>query len=202
MAAAGGGPSILTSKHALFHFHSLLSLHISELSVQSNPTILRHGPDQHRRCLARRHSRIFRRTGSAPARVHTLPRCRQEDHPLWRPRRLHSHMQVMLLLLLPFYIFGTDLTLSSGTKLRMRDDWGSVCSCYLLGSILILTSIYEWVKYSLKHVPGFIEKAEELKSKGVDEVLCISGIFTLFSLCLGFCSFLGLIWCFIRWSHY
>ena len=27
---------------------------------------------------------------------------------------------------------------------------------------------------SLKHVPGFIEKQEELKSKGVDELLCIS----------------------------
>ncbi|KAL9459435.1 hypothetical protein AB3S75_002770 [Citrus x aurantiifolia] len=27
---------------------------------------------------------------------------------------------------------------------------------------------------SLKHVPGFIEKADELKSKGVDEILCIS----------------------------
>ncbi|KAL0315652.1 UNVERIFIED_CONTAM: Peroxiredoxin-2 [Sesamum calycinum] len=27
---------------------------------------------------------------------------------------------------------------------------------------------------SLKHVPGFIEKAGELKSKGVDEILCIS----------------------------
>ncbi|KAI5662806.1 hypothetical protein M9H77_22129 [Catharanthus roseus] len=27
---------------------------------------------------------------------------------------------------------------------------------------------------SLKHVPGFIEKADELKSKGVDELLCIS----------------------------
>ncbi|KAI7989934.1 Peroxiredoxin-2B [Camellia lanceoleosa] len=26
---------------------------------------------------------------------------------------------------------------------------------------------------SMKHVPGFIEKAEELKSKGVDEILCI-----------------------------
>ncbi|KAL7093604.1 hypothetical protein ACP275_11G049700 [Erythranthe tilingii] len=27
---------------------------------------------------------------------------------------------------------------------------------------------------SMKHVPGFIEKADELKSKGVDEILCIS----------------------------
>ncbi|XVE98145.1 hypothetical protein REPUB_Repub03eG0080200 [Reevesia pubescens] len=27
---------------------------------------------------------------------------------------------------------------------------------------------------SLKHVPGFIEKASELKSKGVDELICIS----------------------------
>ncbi|XP_028077352.1 peroxiredoxin-2B-like isoform X1 [Camellia sinensis] len=27
---------------------------------------------------------------------------------------------------------------------------------------------------SMKHVPGFIEKAEELKSKGADEILCMS----------------------------
>ncbi|XP_073052323.1 peroxiredoxin-2B-like [Primulina eburnea] len=27
---------------------------------------------------------------------------------------------------------------------------------------------------SMKHVPGFIEKSDELKSKGVDEILCIS----------------------------
>jgi len=28
----------------------------------------------------------------------------------------------------------------------------------------------------MQHVPGFITKAEELKSKGVDEILLISGI--------------------------
>ena len=33
----------------------------------------------------------------------------------------------------------------------------------------------EIVYCSQKHVPGFIEKAEELKSKGVAEILCISG---------------------------
>ncbi|CAM8960461.1 hypothetical protein QQ045_005173 [Rhodiola kirilowii] len=27
---------------------------------------------------------------------------------------------------------------------------------------------------SLKHVPGFIEKAEEFKSKGIDDLICIS----------------------------
>ncbi|CAN6540983.1 unnamed protein product [Malus baccata var. baccata] len=29
---------------------------------------------------------------------------------------------------------------------------------------------------SLKHVPGIIEKTEELKSKGVEKILCLSGI--------------------------
>ncbi|KAM7256366.1 hypothetical protein ACFE04_012107 [Oxalis oulophora] len=27
---------------------------------------------------------------------------------------------------------------------------------------------------SMKHVPGFIEKSEELKSKGIDEIMCVS----------------------------
>lgn len=29
---------------------------------------------------------------------------------------------------------------------------------------------------SMQHVPGFIERAEEFTSKGVAEILCISGI--------------------------
>lgn len=28
----------------------------------------------------------------------------------------------------------------------------------------------------MKHVPGFVEKAEELKSKGIDEILLLSGM--------------------------
>ncbi|RDX79680.1 Peroxiredoxin-2B, partial [Mucuna pruriens] len=28
----------------------------------------------------------------------------------------------------------------------------------------------------LKHVPGFLERAQEFKTKGVDELMCISGI--------------------------
>lgn len=30
--------------------------------------------------------------------------------------------------------------------------------------------------FSMKHVPGFIEHAEELKSKGVSDLLLISGM--------------------------
>ncbi|CAN6681007.1 unnamed protein product [Malus baccata var. baccata] len=41
------------------------------------------------------------------------------------------------------------------------------------GKIVILFGL--WL-YTLKHVPGFIEKAEELKSKGVEKILCLSGI--------------------------
>ena len=41
------------------------------------------------------------------------------------------------------------------------------------------------VGHSLKHVPGFIERAEELKSKGVDDILLVSGISQL-----NFCFFL------------
>ncbi|TQD92262.1 hypothetical protein C1H46_022144 [Malus baccata] len=47
---------------------------------------------------------------------------------------------------------------------------------------------------NLKHVPGFIEKAEELKSKGVEKILCLSGItshLTVFSVEF---SLLAAIW--------
>lgn len=33
-----------------------------------------------------------------------------------------------------------------------------------------------WNRDSVKHVPGFIEKAEEFKAKGVSEILLISGM--------------------------
>lgn len=34
-----------------------------------------------------------------------------------------------------------------------------------------------WYEHlSMQHVPGFIQSAEELKAKGVDEILVISGI--------------------------
>lgn len=42
---------------------------------------------------------------------------------------------------------------------------------------------------SLKHVPGFIEKADELKSKGVDEILCISGILLTFNILIKYVAF-------------
>lgn len=36
--------------------------------------------------------------------------------------------------------------------------------------------IVVWICESVKHVPGFIEKAEEFKAKGVSEILLISGM--------------------------
>lgn len=36
---------------------------------------------------------------------------------------------------------------------------------------------------SMKHVPGFIDSADELKAKGVDEILCISGTLSLLFSC-------------------
>ena len=42
---------------------------------------------------------------------------------------------------------------------------------------LLLLRLESWFGfYSLKHVPGYIEKADELKSKGVDKILCLSGM--------------------------
>lgn len=39
----------------------------------------------------------------------------------------------------------------------------------------------------MKHVPGFIEKAEEFKAKGVSEILLISGM--TFCLSIVYCFF-------------
>ncbi|KAF2562990.1 hypothetical protein F2Q70_00015380 [Brassica cretica] len=41
-----------------------------------------------------------------------------------------------------------------------------------LMNLVDLCFVFPWI--SMKHVPGFIEKAEELKSKGVDEIICFS----------------------------
>ena len=37
---------------------------------------------------------------------------------------------------------------------------------------------------SNQHVPGFITQAEELKAKGVDEILLVSGMLSAFFLCV------------------
>lgn len=47
----------------------------------------------------------------------------------------------------------------------------------------------------MQHVPGFIQNAEELKSKGIDEILLISGIFLNISI------FLFLCYCRIKENH-
>lgn len=47
----------------------------------------------------------------------------------------------------------------------------------LVGEIGVLMLIECVVfSFSMKHVPGFIEHAEELKSKGVSDLLLISGM--------------------------
>ena len=51
-----------------------------------------------------------------------------------------------------------------------------------------LIDYFVCVGHSLKHVPGFIERAEELKSKGVDDILLVSGISQL-SFCFFFFFF-------------
>lgn len=51
-------------------------------------------------------------------------------------------------------------------------------------TLLLFFAEFAWCFYSLKHVPGYIEKADELKSKGVDKILCLSGM----SFTLMFCS--------------
>jgi len=35
--------------------------------------------------------------------------------------------------------------------------------------------VFVFSEVSMSHVPGFIGKAEELKSKGIDEIICFSG---------------------------
>ncbi|KAL2934156.1 Peroxiredoxin-2B [Bienertia sinuspersici] len=50
-----------------------------------------------------------------------------------------------------------------------RTDFDGVVLCVVFGAGTSASSFQ-------KHVPGFIEKAEELKAKGVSEILCVSGI--------------------------
>jgi len=39
--------------------------------------------------------------------------------------------------------------------------------------------VFSCYEVSMNHVNGFIEKAEELKSNGVDEIICLSGNYEL-----------------------
>lgn len=54
--------------------------------------------------------------------------------------------------------------------------WSTLRRSTILCLLLLIRDCERECVCSMKHVPGFIEKADELKSKGVEEILCVSGM--------------------------
>lgn len=122
------------------------------------------------RYIAWRHGGLLRWRGSASTSLYTLSCRRQKGRSLWSTRRFYSHLQVNPSMVLFF-------TSRSSDSRAPEFQFLLVFLWIFLGFVFLkLSWSNKLFGFSLKHVPGFIENGDELKAKGIDDILLISGI--------------------------